>query len=282
MELMLVFLSTAIGTVAGVAVAMLMLQRKDRRPAMGADSILRTQLQNTEWALASAGRDVEDLRKQLAERDQAAQGAAAELESAVQRLLACSAESEALAKRSAEAERLASEAAAQAEALAERVRQLEAAGASAEEGQRRSEALEAELDGLRSQVGAEKTALQAELGAVKERAAELASEMAAILSVRAALEAALRMEREAAAEGMELLQKAQGKFCAVVQKAPLPAATDGSSPWSGSRELCRINPGVCHRPTAGGDCTIERSRQNTTKAANPAATAIFILSPLID
>lgn len=220
---MLVFLSTAIGTVAGVAVAMLMLQRKDRRPAMGEDSVLRTQLQNTEWALAAAGRDVEDLRKQLAERDQAAQTANALRESADQRLLACSAESEAQAKRCAEAERLGSEATAQAETLAERVRQLEAAGATAEEGQRRSEALASELDRLREQAGVDKTAWQAELNSVRERAEEMASEMAAILSVRAALEAALRTEREAAAQGVELLQMAHGKFCAAAQKAPMPA-----------------------------------------------------------
>jgi hypothetical protein len=67
MELVLVFLSTATGTVVGVAAAIFMMQRKSRAN-MGSDSILRTQLQNMEWALASAGRDVEELRKQLEER----------------------------------------------------------------------------------------------------------------------------------------------------------------------------------------------------------------------
>ena len=62
MELVWVFLSTATGTVVGVAAAIFMMQRK-RRASMGSDSILRTQLQHVEWALASAGRNVEELRK---------------------------------------------------------------------------------------------------------------------------------------------------------------------------------------------------------------------------
>src|SRR5436305_6108245 len=68
MELLLVFLSTAVGTVVGVGAAVLMMSRRNRAPAVG-DAAVRTQLQNTEWALASAGRDVEDLRKQLVERE---------------------------------------------------------------------------------------------------------------------------------------------------------------------------------------------------------------------
>src|ERR1051325_4987547 len=68
MELLLLFLSTAIGTVVGVVAAIATMNRRNRTPAV-TDATLRTQLQNTEWALASAGRDVEELRKQLAERE---------------------------------------------------------------------------------------------------------------------------------------------------------------------------------------------------------------------
>src|SRR3954451_16007468 len=75
MEIMLVFLSTAIGTVAGVIVAAVMMQRKIRVSGAGMELALKTQLQNTEWALASAGRDVEELRKQLEVREQAGQQA---------------------------------------------------------------------------------------------------------------------------------------------------------------------------------------------------------------
>src|SRR5215203_1928275 len=68
MELLLVFLSPAIGTVVGVVAAVVMMNRRSRPVAVG-DAALRSQLQNTEWALAAAGRDVEEMRKQLSERE---------------------------------------------------------------------------------------------------------------------------------------------------------------------------------------------------------------------
>jgi chromosome segregation ATPase len=104
MEIMLVFLSTAIGTVAGVIVAALMMQRKIRVAGAGVDLALKTQLQNTEWALASAGRDVEDLRNQLELREQAVQQGHEELEKAQQQLAAAvaNAEKEAVARAEAE------------------------------------------------------------------------------------------------------------------------------------------------------------------------------------
>ena len=83
MELLLVFLSTAVGTVVGVVAAVVMMNRRNRTPQVN-DAALRTQLQNTEWALSSAGRDVEELRKQLAERE----GVREELERTQQQLVA--------------------------------------------------------------------------------------------------------------------------------------------------------------------------------------------------
>ena len=65
---------------------------------------MRTQLQNTEWALASAARDVEDLRKQLVERD----GAREELERTQQQLAEIAADQE---RQSAERAALVEEAA---------------------------------------------------------------------------------------------------------------------------------------------------------------------------
>src|SRR5215813_7193824 len=104
MEIMLVFLSTAIGTVAGVIVAAVMMQRKIRVAGAGTDLALKTQLQNTEWALASAGRDVEELRKQLEARDHAGHQGREELERTQQQLasVAASIEKEAAARAAAE------------------------------------------------------------------------------------------------------------------------------------------------------------------------------------
>src|SRR3954452_20923923 len=89
MELLLVFLSTAVGTVVGVGAAILMMNRRKGTPA-ATDGALRTQLQNTEWALTAAGRDVEELRKQLVERE----GVREELERTQQQLVAIVADKE--------------------------------------------------------------------------------------------------------------------------------------------------------------------------------------------
>lgn len=213
MELLLVFLSTAIGTVVGVA-AVMMMQRKDRKAAVGAGSVLRT-LQNTEWALASAGRDVEELRQKLGEREQAAHNAAQELESAQKRLLEAVVESEKETARRTEAERLAAEAGAQAETLAERVRQLETASSECGQALSRAEKLEAELADLRRagiDADVQASALAEQLTAERQKSDALAGELNAIEREHAALEAVLRQHRAAAAEGIELLQRAQAKL----------------------------------------------------------------------
>src|SRR4051812_40727294 len=88
MELLLV-LSTAIGTIVGVVAAIAMMNRKSR-PAVPGDAALKTQLQNTEWALASAARDVDEMRKQLAERE----GVREELERTQQQLASLLADKE--------------------------------------------------------------------------------------------------------------------------------------------------------------------------------------------
>jgi chromosome segregation ATPase len=174
MELLLVFLSTAIGTVVGVAAAIFMMQRKNRSN-VGSDSILRTQLQNTEWALASAGKDVEDLRKQLEERLAESQAARTELDGAQQRLAAATAESEKDAAKRAEFE-----------GLAERLRELESAAPAAEEAHLQQVSdLTRQIDGERERAGS----LAAELDQLREAATEADSRSAA-------LEAALAAERD--------------------------------------------------------------------------------------
>src|SRR4051794_33651028 len=121
MELLLVFLSTAVGTVVGVVAAVLMMNRRNRAPAVS-DAALRTQLQNTEWALASAGRDVEEMRKQLAERE----GVREELERTQQQLVAIVAEKERQATERAAAEQQASALTAELAGLRERMEAGEA------------------------------------------------------------------------------------------------------------------------------------------------------------
>ncbi len=220
MELLLVFLSTAIGTVVGVA-AVMMMQRKDRKTAVGAGSVLRTQLQNTEWALASAGRDVEELRRKLDEHEQSGQNTAQELESTRRRLMDATIEAEKESARRAEAEHLAADATGRVETLSERVRQLETASSESAEAQSRILVLEAELARLRqaaSEADVRNSALGQELAECRQKSDALASEVAGFASERAALQAVIRKHRELNAEGMELLRKLQEKLAGEAQE----------------------------------------------------------------
>jgi chromosome segregation ATPase len=198
MELLLVFLSTAVGTVVGVAAAIIMMNRRGRTPAVG-DAAVRTQLQNTEWALASAARDVEDLRKQLAERD----GAREELERTQQQLTAIAADQE---RQSAERAAFVEEAAVMrarldaGDASAARVIELEAALAAAERG-----AAE-----IAAQIGGETARLNAEIdaasAAVQERAAVLMEEVSGL---ELALSAAEKRANDADAEASSLRERVE-------------------------------------------------------------------------
>ncbi len=220
MELLLVFLSTAIGTVVGVA-AVMMMQRKDRKTAVGAGSVLRTQLQNTEWALASAGRDVEELRRKLDEREQSGQNAAQELESTRRRLMDAAIEAEKEAARRAEAEHLTADATGRVETLAERVRQLETANSQSEEALSRVLTLEAELVQLRraaSEAEVHNSTLGQELAECRQKSDALIGEVTALANERAALQAVIRRHRDLNAEGMELLRKLQEKLAGGTQE----------------------------------------------------------------
>src|SRR5579883_3161666 len=217
MELLLVFLSTAIGTVAGVAAGLFFMARRSRASNMGSDSILRTQLQNTEWALASAGRDVEELRKQLEQRQSEAQQARSELEGAQRQLLVATAELEKETSRRAEMDELAAKGAAEKEALAGRVRELEASAPSAEEAQQqaaalarqieeereRATALAAELEGVKAafaEADARRTALEAEVSAERERYEALAADVTTARERMNELTAELATERDRTAQ----------------------------------------------------------------------------------
>ncbi len=86
MVMMLVILSTAIGTVTGVIATILLMQRKGQYLATGADLTARRQLPETERALANATATVEELRKQLAAQGQILQQNREELEKSQQEL----------------------------------------------------------------------------------------------------------------------------------------------------------------------------------------------------
>ena len=77
MDMLLIVLSTAIGTVVGVAASILMTQRK-KQPSPNT-AIMQQHLQKLEAALAGAASTMEDLQKQIAERDRNLETRAEEL-----------------------------------------------------------------------------------------------------------------------------------------------------------------------------------------------------------
>jgi len=236
MELLLVFLSTAIGTVAGVSIATLMMRRKGQLAEIGADSVLRTRLQNAEWALASAAR--------------------AELAGAQERILAAAVDVEKEAARRAQAVELVGEMAARLEAVEKRARELEAAVPAAEvvqqmeTGRQRIAELEAEMASLRqncSNAEAETTAarqkageisanaeavgteFQAQLSAEREKLEILSAELAAVRQAKIAAETLLLEERQSTAEGMRLLLQAQNKLSEVASREPSVGGVSGGN-----------------------------------------------------
>src|SRR5690349_13900585 len=71
MEPILILLSTTIGTVIGIAVGVLLMQRRFQPVITEAQVVvLSDKLKRAESSLAVAKNDLEGLRKQLAERDQ--------------------------------------------------------------------------------------------------------------------------------------------------------------------------------------------------------------------
>src|SRR4051812_12051118 len=197
MDLLLVFLSTAIGTIVGVVAAVVMMNRRNR-PAATGDPALRTQLQNTEWALTAAGRDVEELRKQLTERE----GVREELERTQQQLASLMADKEKQSAQRAAAEQRAAEAAEEVAGLRDRVLRMAELETALANSARAREEMQQHLESA-GDTSRHAIEFQACLTAPEERAATAGRTPAQLdrraVELQALLTAA--MERATAAEG---------------------------------------------------------------------------------
>jgi chromosome segregation ATPase len=144
----LVFLSTAVGTIVGVACAFLLMQRRNRGPAgEGADG---KSPQNLASVVAAPTVTIDDVRKLLAERDQTLQQCRDDLEKKHQQLEAATVAAESAAALRAQAEQRSSELAIQVSAFSDQIKELAAktqeGGIATEEAGRQTAALESQLD----------------------------------------------------------------------------------------------------------------------------------------
>lgn len=230
MDLIVVLLSSISGALIGTSVGIYLLYRK-LRPITGAElDLTRGKLRSTEFSLASANASLENMRKQLEERDaqfSAAEEKARELETTLRRQVA-----EQEGKINDEAKAVAETASRQIAVFEARVdaddRQIvELSGQVAR--------LTSELDLLREHFTEESTgrnSLEQQLSMEHENSRRLASRVAELEAERSHFDLTLQEERQSAARGIELLLMAQENLARVFKplspEAP-PSDSNGHS-----------------------------------------------------
>lgn len=245
MELNTVFFCTTIGALVGTIVGILLMNRKVRLPITGADlAALRSKLEAAESSLAAANTTAEDLRKQLAERDQTLQQQSDDLKKKQEQVHQATVESEKEKLQRSVNEQLSQELSAQnttltkeraglesqleeerrvaaekATHIASLETQLEFKSKQIEELSGRVDGLTAETAALRSfrdQESRRRVSLEAQLSAEQEQVQRLSAKIAELESERSRFDRLLQEERESAARGMELLMMAQENFSRVL------------------------------------------------------------------
>ena len=206
MELIVTILCTISGALIGTTVGLLLMFRKFRPPSQTELDTLRGNLETAECSLAAATTDLDNLRKQIVERDRSIQESSQELTEKQRQLGFAIAEAEKAAAERAAAEQ-------KAAALTERRAELEAQldeekTRVAEQAGRQFASYEAQLDADKLQIQevggevarltAECAELKAQLGTELERSAQLAGQIEELQS-----------DRQSAAKGIELLLMAQ-------------------------------------------------------------------------
>ncbi len=224
--MMLVILSTAIGTFTGVMATVLLMQRKGQVLASGAELAARQQAPELERSLATAGATIDELRKQAAAQGQILQQNREELERKQQELDA------ELGRRAAVEQQVAP--------LNEKVRDLtarldderrqkeELAGwnvtLTAQAGQQ-SEAVAEQLRETEAKAAAERQRVSAELESVKREKEELAAKLSE-------LEAASAAERQSVSTGIEAERGEKEALAAQLRELEAKAAAERLAVWA--------------------------------------------------
>jgi len=255
MELFVTILCSLSGALVGTVVGILLMFRRIRQPTAEAElATLKGKLKSTEASLAGKTADLENLRKQLVERDLSIQWNEEALRENQLHLNAAVAERAAIEQKIRELT-------IQAEAVTEQRAQLEARVK--EEKDRSAEILnqhvtsyEAQLDVERRQVhelteqvtrltaeAAElrdcweqeklhRSSLETKLGAEAEHMQELTAQIQELQSERSQFDLRLQEERQSATKGMELLLMAQENLARVFKSRGVDAqnGTNGHGP----------------------------------------------------
>lgn len=245
MEFNSVFMCTTIGALVGTMVGILLMSRKIRLPISAADlSAMRTKLEIAESSLATTSATVDDLRKQLADREQTLQQTTAELKTKTESLdrAAKEAEKEKLqrsvneqlsqdlntqnASLLKERNELESKFETERKLALEKTTQLASTEAQLEAANRQIVELSGRVDGLIAEGAAmrrfgeqesrHRASLDEQLTVEQERVQQLTRQVAELENNRSSLELKLDEERQSAARGMELLMRAQENFSRVL------------------------------------------------------------------
>jgi len=246
MNVNVIFLCTTVGALVGTIVGILLMNRKVRLPITGADlAALRSKLQTAEAALAGANSTVDELRKQLAERDQGLQQHTEELKKKQAQLTQILTEVEKDKLQRSVTEQIGQELSTQNASLLRSRNDLEAKleehRAVAEERATRIAMLEAQLESEKQQVRElaaqaerlvadgvaftrsyeqekrQRASVEAELSSEQERVRQLTDHVTELERDRSQLSRKLHEERESAERGMELLRMAQENFSRVTE-----------------------------------------------------------------
>lgn len=231
MELIVTLLASIGGALIGTSVGIYLLYRK-LRPITGAElDLTRGKLRSTEFSLAAAVANVENLKKQVAEREQ--QIAAIE-----EKTHATDAETAELRRQLAGQEAKVQEA---TKAVADTAgRQLASYESQIDADERQIKELTgqvgrlaAELSQFRHDLDQEtqgRTSLEAQLSAEHEHSRRLACRIAELEAERSHFDLTLQEERQSAAKGIELLLMAQENLKRVFRHiSPEAPAENGDS-----------------------------------------------------
>lgn len=244
MNVNVIFLCTTVGALVGTIVGILLMNRKVRLPITGADlAALRSKVQAAEAALADAKSTVDDLRKQLAEREQALQQHTEESKKKQAQLTQILAEVEKDKLQRSVTEQIGQELSTQNASLLKSRSDLEAKleqeRALANERSTQIATLQAQLESEKQQVREltaqaerlaadgvalsrsfeqerrQRASVEAELSSEQERVRQLTDHVTELELDRSQLSRKLHEERESAERGMELLRMAQENFSRV-------------------------------------------------------------------
>jgi len=223
MELIVLLLSSISGALIGTSVGIYLLYRK-LRPITGAElDLTRGKLRSTEYSLSTATANLDNLRKQLEEREQAAQESSQQLSAAEEKA------------RELEA-RVRDETKAAAESASRQIAsyedQIDADERQIQELNGQVARLNAELALIKDHFEQEshsRAALDTQLSAEFDHSRGLASRIAELEAERSHFDLTLQEERQSAAKGIELLLMAQENLTRVFKPAPAHGVPNDSN-----------------------------------------------------